>query len=336
MSTLDLVPCDGAASHWLTSVVACADDAIISIDQQGNLASWNQAAQRLLGYSEAEALGASIAMISDDDADTLDQLQRDGRLPIRELIYRHKDGGIQAVAVTTSAIFGDGHCIIGAALIARKIATPAPAPQSSTLLIADMHHRIRNLFTLAAGVVALSARFAETPADLARRVRGRLVALSRANDLSLPSALRPRGARNQPVKLHSLLDAIVSSYGEPASTDGRKRVVITGVDPTLTGGSVTHIALLVNELATNAAKYGALSQADGMIHVACSAALLHLRIIWSESGGPPLEERERTEGFGSQFCRAVISRQLGGAMTRTWRHEGLIVQLTIPLANLKR
>jgi PAS domain S-box-containing protein len=320
--------------RWFALLVAGADDAIIGISLRGTIASWNYGAERLLGYTEAEVLDAPLGIIAAND-DILHPLPGGACMEPHHAVFQQKGGGKVVVSVITSAIHDD-NTIIGVSIIARKLSSEALAQPDNALIIAEMHHRIRNLFTLVGSVVALSARFAASPADLARRVRGRLVALSRTNDLTLSGFSHRQDARNREIKLHSLINAIVTSYGEPSPAGDRQCVVINGPDLAITKHSITHLALLLNELATNAAKYGALSYPSGMIIIDCTIGPVELSIVWRERGGPQLDDNGGTEGFGSQFSRTVMSRHLGGTMTRSWTREGLVVRFAIPLANLQR
>jgi two-component sensor histidine kinase len=171
---------------------------------------------------------------------------------------------------------------------------------------------------------------------LARHVRSRLVALSRANNLTLSAFSHDYDLRDREVDLASLIGSVVASYGEPASTDARERIMVSGPEVPVSGSSVTHFALRLNELATNAAKSRALSRPGGTITIECSAGPSDLCVLWREQGGPALDGVDPAEGFGGQFTRTVIARHLGGTITRKWTRDGLIVRLDVPLANLRR
>jgi PAS domain S-box-containing protein len=324
--------------HWFAWIVANSQDVILSVDLHGVIVSWNHGAERLLGYAPAEALGARLDLICDTNEDqtpdTLLRPQAGDYLRPRQTTYRHKDGAKIDACVTASPVRNDAGELIGVAMIARDNTTQLRRRERQSLLLADMHHRIRNLFTLASSVVSLSSHFADSPADMARRVRSRLVALSRANDLTLSSfALSGESGRRE-VTLHALIKSIVASYSEPTAEGAAARVTISGVDVPISNGAVTHFALLLNELATNAVKYGALSRPAGVIAVDCSVEQAELHMLWREPGGPVVNGATVTEGFGSRFNQTVVTRQLGGSMTRDWTPEGIAVRLVVPLANL--
>ena len=116
------------------------------------------------------------------------------------------------------------------------------------------------LFALAGGVVALSARSATTPQALSSAVSGRLAALAKAHALTLRPFSETNHSMEQSTTLHALMQTILSPH-DGRTDDGRPRVVISGPDIPIAGSSVTSLALLLHEFATNAAKYGALSTA---------------------------------------------------------------------------
>jgi len=98
--------------------------------------------------------------------------------------------------------------------------------------------------------------------------------------------------------------------------------------------AVASLALLLHEFATNAAKYGSLSTAEGAIDIACSLDGDHLALIWAERGGPALAEPKTPEGFGAVLSRIAVNMQLGGEIKRWWKPEGLTIHLVVPQARL--
>lgn len=161
-------------------------------------------------------------------------------------------------------------------------------------------------------------------------VRGRLVALSEAHALTVPDfeAGVVRGAAA--TTLSGLLRVLLA----PTLGDDQTRVALRGPDLALPPQVVTPVALVVNELVTNAAKYGALRDAFG--HVVCECAEEGNRVVlrWSEYNPGTAIAAPDHEGFGTQLSRLTIERQLGGTIRRTWRGDGLSVELTIDRSRL--
>jgi two-component sensor histidine kinase len=117
-------------------------------------------------------------------------------------------------------------------------------------------------------------------------------------------------------------------------TDGGDRIVISGDDPPIDDRSATALALFFHELATNAAKYGALSVLDGQVRVRIAAGE-DVVIGWSEHGGPPPQPSGQL-GFGSTLVEMSIARQLDGRLAHEWHPEGFRIEATIPAAMLFR
>jgi two-component sensor histidine kinase len=123
--------------------------------------------------------------------------------------------------------------------------------------------RGKNLFALATGVVSMSARSATTPAELATAIRERLSALARAQDLTLPALSADETKAEHTTTLAALLHTILAPFGDA----DRERIFVRGRDVPMGGRVLTNFALLLHEFATNAAKYGSLSVADGRLDI---------------------------------------------------------------------
>ena len=97
---------------------------------------------------------------------------------------------------------------------------------------------------------------------------------------------------------------------------------------------MTNVALVLHELATNAAKYGALSIAGGVVQISSRLDSEVLSLTWREVGGPEVAERPEGEGFGDVLTRQVIVNQFQGKLEREWHPGGLAVQMEIPITHL--
>ncbi len=206
------------------------------------------------------------------------------------------------------------------------------AENQREMLLREMDHRVKNLLTIANSIVTLSARSAQTPADMVKAIHGRLGALAIAHDLARPSPTQQGTVERRGTTLEQLLRTIFSPYvGREGSTD---RLLIHGPDIPLGQGAVTSLALILHELATNAAKYGALSSHQGLVTVDWSVDAGEFHLTWTERDGPPLQGPARSEGFGSLLARQSVEDQLGGRLFRDWRADGLVVRLTMPVQSL--
>ena len=205
------------------------------------------------------------------------------------------------------------------------------AAERSELLSQELSHRIKNIFSIVTGLIGLSARRDPALRPFARTLSERVAALGRAHDFA-----RPHSEKSRPVVDSVALKGLLGKLFEPYSIDGNVRVRLLGDDPDVDDKGATPLALLYHELATNAAKYGALSVPDGHVDIHVQQADQTLRIVWDETGGPPVEGPPPREGFGSQLVALSVEKQLDGRVVREWRREGLRVTVELAAANLVR
>lgn len=324
----------------LAAIVESSDDAIISKDLNSIITSWNRGAELVYGYAAEEAIGRPVTIIIPEDRREEEQtilarINRGERVDHFETVRQRKDGERIDISLTVSPIKNSEGRIVGASKIARDVTERRRAQERQKLLLREMNHRVKNLFALTSGLVTLSASAAATPTEMAEALRQRLGALAIAHDLTLPDLARGGSEIEEATTLGALVRAILSPYAEPRrGADGG--VVVRGPTVRISGAAVTNLALLLHELATNAAKYGALSSPQGRVEVDWASSGDQLALIWRETGGPPVEGPPTSEGFGSFVARGAVEVQFGGRVTRDWKREGLVVRLVIPLARLGR
>jgi PAS domain S-box-containing protein len=319
-------------SQRLAAVIESSDDAILTKTLDGVITSWNKGAERLFGYTAAEAIGKSITMLipeerKDEEPEILGRIRRGEHIDHYETVRRRKDGSLVDISLTVSAIRNRDGKTIGASKIARDITERKRTEEQQELLLREMNHRVKNLFAVSNSVVSLSARWAKTPQELATAVGERLSALARAHSLTLKQTYEGAAACAQTTSLKALLETIVSPYNGEGD-NAENRIEIRGDDITIAGGAVTSLALLLHEFATNAAKYGALSDPHGHIDVECAELGEQFVVTWSEKGGPERSPNE-TEGFGTVLARATVKGQLGGDIVRSWTPDGLEIKLSV-------
>lgn len=324
-----------AALHY-AAIVESSADAILSKDLSGVILSWNRGAERLFGYSAEEAVGKPITIIIPPDRlqeepVILDKISRGERISHFETVRQRKDGSLVDISLTISPIREASGRIVGASKIARDITELQKTRQHQQLLLREMSHRVKNLFALSGSIVGLSARTAASVQDLAESARERLAALARAHSLTFSHGVDPS---TQPTTLHSLIRTIVAPFDAPTPSSPESRITILGVDPPVSGGAVTSLALLLHEFATNATKYGALSSPEGTVKVVCAKEGDSIVLVWTERGGPSVVEPKGNEGFGAVLSRIAVANQLEGEMTRDWRPEGLVIRLIVPRSRL--
>ena len=195
------------------------------------------------------------------------------------------------------------------------------------LLAKELSHRIKNIFAVIGGLVSIKARQRPEAAEFAKDLAGTIKALGLAHDY-----VRPVEGR-QGESLKHLLNDLVAPYQDESG----KRIAIMGEDSAIGTRAATPIALVFHELATNSAKYGALSCEDGRIEIATHRddAAGQVDIVWRELSLPCDDAGSGGEGFGSRMLRLAIEGQLGGTFSREFDADGLVVELALPIANLE-
>lgn len=197
--------------------------------------------------------------------------------------------------------------------------------ERQSLLAREMDHRLKNLFSVADAVIRFGARNAGSVEDLAEALRGRLHALASAHALvSRNPPVAPDTPRTSDLKC--LLEAVTA----PHQSGGR--ISVKGPPATCGEHAINALALVFHELATNAAKYGALSTPEGEISIVWRMEEANLRILWREVGGPAAPPPS-SSGFGGALIRKTVD-QFGGTIGYDWSGQGLVVELALPLRRL--
>jgi len=206
------------------------------------------------------------------------------------------------------------------------------AEQAKDLLSQELSHRIKNIFAVVSALIALSARQFPEAKAFAGVVRTRINALARAHEF-----VRPHSDRSRPLlgsrTLHGFLEDLFKPY---ATMDGRPRVVLSGDDAEFDDQAATSVALLFHELATNAAKYGALTAPEGTVALNTRRQGDRFVLTWRERGGPAVAGEPERVGFGSSLAALSVEGQLGGRLERVWDPDGLTVVADLPATALAR
>jgi PAS domain S-box-containing protein len=322
----------------LASIVESSHDAIISKDLNSIIATWNAGAEELFGYTAAEAVGQHINLLipedrRDEEPRIIERIRRGEKVDHFETQRRRKDGSLVDISLTISPVRDERGRIVGASKIARDVSDRRRAEEQQRLILREMSHRIKNLFSVAASIVTISARTAATPDEMARSVRARLDALTRAQALTRPGLLDVDRNINE-TTLVQLLATILEPFG--GSEDHGQGVAfrLSGQEVLLGGTAITSLSLVFHEFATNAAKYGALSVPGGRVEVEWHLAEGRLVLTWRETGGPALTGPPSHIGFGGTLSQRLIAGQFGGSLDYRWAPEGLSVQVNLDLERL--
>ena len=183
----------------------------------------------------------------------------------------------------------------------------------------ELNHRVKNIITLVKSIATQTGAHSESVEEYSRSLEGRLRALAFAHDQSLSSSVGG--------DLATLIEAEAGLHRYAPDQD---RVVTSGTRIQLNDRAFGVVALVIHELMTNAAKYGALSTSEGTLTIGWSLNDAgDCEISWSERGGPPVTAPTRL-GFGSQLIQTTMVYDLRGEAEVDYAHDGLTTRLLIP------
>jgi two-component sensor histidine kinase len=224
------------------------------------------------------------------------------------------------LAITT----GIGTILLGIGLafalgMARQIAR---GETLHTLLINELNHRVKNTLATVQSIASQTFREAGDPAEARRKFDARLAALGRAHNVLSDEKWDTADLRE-----------IVEGVLEPYAAGNRQRLHMSGPEVRVAPRTALMISMALHELATNAAKYGALSNGTGEIFIDWSPEpdgdAEDLRLTWTERGGPPVQPMER-KGFGTRLIQDGFAHQLRGRATLDLQPAGLTCTLQCP------
>jgi two-component system CheB/CheR fusion protein len=316
-------------SARLAAIVESSQDAIIGHAFDGTITTWNAGAEAIFGYTPAEAIGQPFSiLVPDDQADDvpgiLDKLKHGEQVEHFEIDRVRKDGRRIDVSLNISPVRDASGKVIAASTIAREFTERKAAEDHRTVLMAELDHRVKNILMVITSLVSQTVRSAGSSREFAADIQGRIQSLSRVHNLL-----------NLHHQTHAGLREIVDGELGMYRSGRADRILIEGnVDVWLTGKATQTLAMALHELATNAAKYGALSTQAGKVRVSWSVAnskqhpLLSLQ--WIETDGPPVERPTR-QGFGTQLIERIVSHELRADVRRDFEPEGVRCTIEFPL-----
>lgn len=307
-----------ARAH-LAAIVASANEAIISKDLNGIVKSWNRGAEEIFGYAADEMIGTSIRRIIPDDQqheedDILDNIRRGRQVSKFDSVRLRRDGSPVHVSISISPIFDSTGKIVGASKIANDITDRKRAEERERLLMREVNHRAKNLLAVVQAIARQTGR--GDPDTFVHRFGERIQALARSQDLLVTSGW-------QDVPIDSLVQSQLSHFRDVLA----ERIKISGPSLKITAETAQAIGLALHELATNAAKYGALSNDSGIVtiswEVVCDdAGDQRFVMTWSESGGPPVTKPSQ-RGFGSTVVDDMLKASVRGEIDFDFEPSGL-------------
>ncbi len=312
------------AGQRLSAIVESSDDAILSKNLDGIVMSWNRGAERLFGYSADEMIGKSVTILipaerQDEEPHILGRIRRGEHIEHYETVRLRKDGSLIDISLSVSPIKGAGGKIIGASKIARDISERKQAQARQDMLTRELHHRTKNLFAVVQSVVSRSFAGKHTVKDAETAVKNRLRSLAQTHALLVEKDW-------QGADLAAVVRTEMSPYPD--------RVTIDGPTLMLSSQAAQNFALAVHELATNAAKYGALSDQAGWVHISWSVVQPNgdsqFSFRWQERGGP-LVKPPAIKGFGAVVLEQVMAEYFAVPPKIEFASSGVCYELNGPL-----
>jgi two-component sensor histidine kinase len=193
------------------------------------------------------------------------------------------------------------------------------------LLLEELHHRVKNTLATVMAITSQSLRNADSLEHGREAIASRLLALGRVHDLLLQTSWTS-----------TPLAAILKTAIDPFDTGGEGRFFVQSSKIEVSSAAVLPLAMVLNELCTNAVKYGALSNASGRVELTSTAdePANQFRLTWTEKEGPAVHVPKR-RGFGTRLIEHSFVSQLQGEAHMTFETSGIVCVLDIPLASLK-
>jgi PAS domain S-box-containing protein len=316
------------SENRMRAIVNTVVDGIITIDDQGTIENLNPAAARVFGYSSEEVVGRNVKILmpefyGPEQGGPVDDAQVGQAEAIgfgREVTGKREDGSIVPVELAVSGMEVAGRRMFTG--VVRDITERKRVEEHQELLIAELDHRVKNILAQVA-VVATSTRQGSRSIDeFLRSLDGRIQSMAAAHTLLSRSGWQSVG-----------LDALVRNQLAPYMTGAN--ITISGPEAMLASAEIQAVSRVLHELATNAAKYGALSMPGGRVSVTwdfhLSGRASSLVLLWHEVGGPSVPPNVQPS-YGTNLIRNLIPHELGGAVDLVFAAEGVSCRIEMPIA----
>jgi len=254
---------------------------------------------------------------------------RAGRAVHRDVQRKHKDGHMVDVSISVAPMYDDAGRLVGISSIVADIGERKARETHIEFLMRELSHRSKNLLAVVQAIAGQTARYSASTDEFQARFSQRLHAMARAQDLLV--------ARNWE---GALLSDLVRSQLAPFTEDVAARIEMSGPEQELRPDAVHSLTLALHELATNAAKYGALSVPEGKVAIdwridggGPDDSRFHMS--WQEHGGPAVSQPDR-KGFGHVVISDMVATALRGRVDLEFQPVGLRWTLDAPAANVTK
>ncbi|MEJ8571447.1 sensor histidine kinase [Microbaculum marinum] len=319
-----------ADATWLARTLASIGDGVIAVNRSGSVRFMNPVAETLTGWTAGEAVGQPLDAVFDIRSEqTGEPLPNPATRALEEApaagpagakLLQSRTGELWPIDESASPILDDLGGSRGCVVVFREISERRRREGEMEIRLRESGHRIRNVFANMRALLTLCERTSATPADLVKCMELRIASLVRSTD-RLQHA--PDGATSS----HDIIVGELSPYLE--SRSGRLR--ISGDDVLMAPGNSLPFAMIIHELANNAAKYGSLSTERGRIEVRLQRRVAGvIALDWREFDGPPVVPPQR-KGLGSQLISGLVRMQFSGDWNPDYAQEGFRCTVTLRL-----
>lgn len=311
----------------LATIVSTSPDAIISLSQEGTVLSWNPGAEQMFGYAADEIIGHSERILfadgADDEFDDKYRHLRDGDHVSGDAVRRRKDGSLFNVAINAAPMRRPDGRIVGFSAVIRDISDRKRAEKHLRVVMRELSHRTKNLLAVIMAMVRQTARASNDVNVLQSELIQRLQSLSASHDLLV--AQDWAGASVEQL-VHAVLQPFIGAEAAALDCEGPTAII--------NATAAQNLGLALHELATNAAKYGALSDTKGRVKVRWeldtdSPDAPRLSFEWAEHGGPPVDPPKR-KGFGHVVIERVAAQALNTKVNYEFPAEGVRWSIVVP------
>lgn len=314
-----------ASRKWFADLLQALPVAVYTTDADGRITLFNTAAEEMWGRApEAGEMWCGSYKLFQPDGTALPHDQCPMAIALKEnrpiqdveAILERPDGKLIPFTPFPTPLRDEAGNLVGAVNMLVDISHHKDASERQQLLINELNHRVKNTLALVQSIARMTMRSSDALPDFNQAFTARLAALSRAHDLL-------NGSWWESLSLRTAVEAEFAPFG------AGERIVLDGEDVALTPRQGISLTLILHELATNAARHGALSAPQGRLEVRWKRQTMDsgegpvplLALSWKESGGPPVGPLAR-EGFGTALIQRSVQGDLGGTIEQSFDGNG--------------